>query len=92
MTNYSKHLKETFQYGLALFVVLGSFFLFGNMLTQKIPAENKDIIYLMIGIVGTTLSGVIQYFFGSSKGSQEKTELLGRQIENSVKKEQSISS
>jgi hypothetical protein len=42
-----------------------------------IPEANKDVINFILGIiVGTGLTGVFQYFFGSSKGSKDKFDKL----------------
>jgi drug/metabolite transporter (DMT)-like permease len=39
----------------------------------EIPEKNKDVVNFILGVVvGTGLTGVFQYFFGSSKGSKDK--------------------
>ena len=39
----------------------------------EIPEKNRDVINFILGVVvGTGLTGVFNYFFGSSKGSSDK--------------------
>lgn len=39
-----------------------------------IPSENRDLIYMCLGVLmGTGISSIIQFFFGSSIGSKQKT-------------------
>jgi len=46
-----------------------------------IPADNQRIIDMAIGIIiGTGLVSVIQFFFGSSKGSKDKTKYLNGKL------------
>lgn len=43
----------------------------------EIPSDNKRIIDMIIGgLVTTGLSGIFQYFFGSSSGSKQKQGML----------------
>ena len=43
----------------------------------EIPKENKDVVNFILGVVvGTGLTGIFQYFFGSSKGSKDKSDIL----------------
>ena len=43
----------------------------------EVPEQNKDVVNFILGIVvGTGLTGMFQYFFGSTKGSKDKTNLL----------------
>lgn len=39
----------------------------------EIPEKNRDVINFILGVVvGTGLTGIFNYFFGSSKGSSDK--------------------
>ena len=43
----------------------------------EIPEENKALFHVLLGeIIGAGLMAIIYYFFGSSKGSSEKNEIL----------------
>lgn len=51
------------------------------IILRPIPEENKEIVHFMLGeVVGMALT-LPQYYFGSSKGSQEKTEIIRKQNE-----------
>ena len=67
-------------YVLAWTIVIGFFGLIGAMMYVAIPAESNNIIYMLFGTLAAGFGSVMQYFFGSSRGSKEKTLMLGRQI------------
>jgi hypothetical protein len=48
------------------------FFVFGH----GVKAEARDMANIMVGTLGTAWVGVVSYYFGSSRGSDRKTELL----------------
>lgn len=51
------------------------------IIVRPIPEENREIVHFMLGeVVGMALT-LPQYYFGSSKGSQEKTEIIRKQNE-----------
>jgi hypothetical protein len=41
-----------------------------------IPSENRDSLTLLIGIVSGGVGTIVGYYFGSSKGSQKKSDLI----------------
>jgi hypothetical protein len=61
---------------LAASVTVGFFSILGMMLMGKVDSNNPAIL-MMLGSLGTAWTGIIAYYFGSSAGSQAKTELLG---------------
>jgi len=43
----------------------------------EVPDKNRDVINFILGVVvGTGLTGIFQYFFGSSQGASDKTDQL----------------
>jgi len=68
--------KDLFMYILAVIIIAGIFILLGVLLMHEIPTENKDLLNIVIGAFIASFSAVISYFFGSSKGSAEKNEML----------------
>ena len=62
---------------LAAAVTLGFFSIMVMMFFNQIDANNPAIL-MMLGSLGTAWTGIIAYYFGSSAGSQAKTELLSK--------------
>jgi hypothetical protein len=58
-------------------VTIGFFGIVTLMFFSKID-ENNPAILMMLGSLGTAWTGIIAYYFGSSAGSQAKTDLLSR--------------
>ena len=63
---------------LASVVTLGFFGILTFMLLQPIPVASRDIVNIMLGSLGSAWVGIISYYFGSSKSSDRKTELLAQ--------------
>ena len=58
-------------------VTVGFFGIMGMMFFNKIDSTNPAIL-MMRGSLGTAWTGIISYYFGSSAGSQAKTDLLSK--------------
>lgn len=57
-------------FGFSALIVLLLFFV-------KIPDQNRDVINFILGVVvGTGLTGIFNYFYGSSQGSKDKMNLI----------------
>lgn len=66
-------------YILAALIVTGFFVLLYVLIFHPIPGDNKDVLNLVVGALIACFTAVVNYFFGSSKGSSEKNELLKNQ-------------
>ena len=62
---------------LAAVVTIGFFGIMAMMLLGKVDSGNPAIL-MMLGSLGTAWTGIIAYYFGSSAGSQAKTDLLSK--------------
>jgi hypothetical protein len=62
---------------LAAIVTVGFFGILVMMLLGKVDSNNPPIL-MMLGSLGTAWTGIIAYYFGSSAGSQAKTDLLSK--------------
>jgi len=51
------------------------------VLTREIPENNKEIAHFILGEVAGTALTIATFYFGSSKGSQEKQEIINKQNE-----------
>lgn len=51
------------------------------VLTKAVPDANKEIAHFMMGEVAGCALTIAAYYYGSSKGSQEKSTTIQKQIE-----------
>lgn len=58
-------------------VTVGFFGILGMMMFGK-TVEDNTALTMMLGSLGTAWTGIIAYYFGSSAGSQAKTDLLSK--------------
>jgi multidrug transporter EmrE-like cation transporter len=70
--------KDIFQYCLAVVIVLVFFGVIWLLFSHSIPEENKDVTYLVTGAMVSVFTSVVNYFFSSTKGSAEKTEIIAK--------------
>lgn len=63
---------------LAYLVTLGFFGMLIFMLFKIIPTENRDILNIMLGALGSTFTAIVSYYFGSTRGSEAKSALLAQ--------------
>lgn len=60
------------------FAVIGGFFVVvGIMLTREVPASAETEFSILLGALATMTAAVVNYYFGSSADSAEKTRLMG---------------
>ncbi len=63
---------------LAIGITLGFFGVLGVVGLHGVRDQSRDLVNIMLGSLGTAWVCVVQYYFGSSAGSDRKTELLAR--------------
>jgi len=68
---------------LALLVTSGFFFCVYRLQTMEIPSANRDLLNIMLGVLGTVWVKCIGYFFDSSVSSKMKDEILGNMAQAS---------
>lgn len=64
----------------AILAILIFFALVGcitGLYLRELPTGARDILLVLLGVVAALVKDVYGYYFGSSDGSQRKTELLG---------------
>ena len=70
--------KDLFMYILGGLIVAGFFALIGMLIFKEVPVDNKDLLNIAIGSLLAAFSTVVAYFYGSSKGSSEKNEIISK--------------
>jgi hypothetical protein len=63
---------------LAYAITVGFFGILTALMTHSVPPESKEVLYVMLGSLGTAWTGVIAYYFGSTKHAQVTAEMLAR--------------
>ena len=71
-----KSVKDYFMYALGGLITIGFFILLYFLIFEEISENNKEILNLTIGALIGAFSMVVSYFYGSSKGSSDKNEVL----------------
>lgn len=72
--NWKRMTREVWQTVVGVLVVSAVIFILQRLFMGAIPPENKDAVMLVIGNVLTWGGIVVGYWFGSSKGSADKSD------------------
>lgn len=72
-------------YVLAWVIVVGFFGLIGVLMFVEIPPKQSEVMFMLFGTLSAGFGAVIQYFFGSSKGSADKTIRMNEIAKTSAK-------
>lgn len=57
-------------------IIFGFFLVLGAMVMRRLPQGADTEFSIMLGALATMTAAVVNYFFGSSAGSKEKTRLM----------------
>jgi drug/metabolite transporter (DMT)-like permease len=69
-------IKDFYMYLLGTVVVAGFMALLGILVFQGVPEQNSELLYLAVGALIGMAGAVVNYFYGSSKGSKDKTDIM----------------
>lgn len=70
--------RDTNLYILSWVIVCGFFGLVALLFFVPMPKDSNGVIVLLFGSLAAAFGAVVGYFFGSSKGSADKTALLAK--------------
>ena len=79
MTWFSNSSKAEERTVISLLMMIVIIAILTLMFTVELPDNNKDMAYLVVGGLMGSFTTVIAFWFGSSKGSTDKTEILKNQ-------------
>lgn len=65
-------------YALGAIIVISIMAFTLALIFVPIPEQNKDLVNIALGAFIAAFVTVVGYFYGSSKGSSDKTEMLGK--------------
>lgn len=95
----NKTWQSIFTYCLSALMVISFVTIIICLIFHLAPSSNNDLLYLLAGALGTMTGTIINYHYGSSKGSSDKNDMLfnstpvsglvdkGKQLIEEVKKE-----
>jgi len=79
--NQEDTFSKRFIYYYASFITIATFAYIFFITFREIPTENVRFADTVLGfLLGTGLSAIINFFYGSSKGSADKTEALNSEL------------
>lgn len=65
-----------FVYWLAIFVIVAAFGMMALILLNQLPEGSKEFAYLIMGNLTGALTTILAFFFGSTRGSESKNEVI----------------
>lgn len=69
--------KEAYLYVLGAILVISFMVLLSLLVFRAVPEPNSELLYLTVGALIGFVGSVVSYFFGSSLGSKQKTDIMG---------------
>lgn len=60
--------------GLAILAIFGIMILF--LITKELPEANREAVIHVLGIIEGAVMAIVSFYYGSSKGSQKKQEII----------------
>lgn len=63
---------------LACTITAGFFGVLWLLMTLEGHGNMRDALLIMVGALGAAFGAIVNYYFGSSSGSAQKNEMLGR--------------
>lgn len=74
--------SENFDYLLILLIVIFCFGMTASLFFAAVPDGNRDVIMTIVGAIVSKFVTIVDFRFGSSKGSQEKSKIINENIKS----------
>lgn len=68
--------QQIFQYSLGAIITLSLLSTIMILIRSELSPSVHDALMILVGVEASAFTAVVSYFFGSSKGSSDKTEML----------------
>ena len=65
---------------LSLLIVLGFFVLLWGLLSGNLKADESQALYILLGTLATAFVQVMNYWFGTTIGSSQKTDIIAKSV------------
>jgi hypothetical protein len=78
---------DKFRGYIAILITIGMLAMLGTLLGISIPDKSRDVVMFGFGVVAAIVKDVYGWYFGSSEGSNNKTEMMGARIDAIVDKQ-----
>ena len=78
---WKKLFMESARLAIAVIVVVMTLNLVEILFKVSIPEGNRDAVMIVIGIITSKFSTIVDFFYGSSKGSSDKTDAMAAKKE-----------
>lgn len=75
----TKNWQVIFQYALGGLITLSVIAVIIVLIFADLSPSVKDALLILLGVLASGFMAVINYFYGSSKGSSDKTDLIKKQ-------------
>ena len=77
--------KEIISYVFSIVIIIATLTWFGMLFYVVIPDANKSLIDTAAGVfLGSGWTQVLNWWFGSSKGSSDKSETISKQMDSII--------
>ena len=70
--------QQIFQYALGGLVTLSLLSTIVILIYAELSPSVHDALLILVGVLASAFTAVVSYFFGSSKGSSDKNDLIGK--------------
>ena len=78
-------------FAVTIVLLVFAFFTMVVLRITSVDQTSRDVMLLLVGALSGSLSTVVGYFFGSSKGSADKNVAIGKMVEREHEQHQSFS-
>jgi len=72
--------QQIFQYLFAALIAVGLYWVTYFLFMKEMPERNLEAGLIILGVVASAFTQVVGFFFGSSKGSSDKSDAINAKL------------